>query len=101
MAEWDLQNQQLYTITNSGANVKNAMTQPSNVKWRARVAYTLQLVVKSGLNNKNTPDLTTLLAFISLHVKLRQRVTVTSKNPGFQHILHRISMFNSASYLIL
>ena len=55
--EWSLDVRALHVITDSGANVKKAMSQMPIDKWRPCFAHTLQLVVNGALASKEVSDL--------------------------------------------
>ena len=55
--QWSLDVRVLHVITDSGANVKKAMSQLPTDKWRPCFVHTLQLVVNGALASKEVSDL--------------------------------------------
>jgi len=55
--EWSVDVGALHVVTDSGANVKKAMTQLPIQKWRPCFAHNLQLVVNGALASKEVSDL--------------------------------------------
>jgi len=62
LADCTIDPNQLTVVTDSGANVKKAITQMPLVKWRPCFAHTLQLVVNGGLAARDVSELPKLLA---------------------------------------
>lgn len=62
LTDWGMKDQPVFFVTDSGANVKKAMSLLRNVTWRACFAHTLHLVVNSGIASKQVTDLPKLLA---------------------------------------
>jgi len=60
--DWGLDGCIKHYVTDSGANVKKAMTLLTECVWRACFAHTLQLVVNGGIANKQVSYLPKLLA---------------------------------------
>jgi len=60
--EWGLEGRRIHFVTDSGANVKKAMSLLADTIWRPCFAHTLQLVVNGGINNKQVTDLPKMLA---------------------------------------
>lgn len=62
-SEWDIDVGRLHVITDSGSNVKKAVTQLMQVeKWRPCFAHTLQLCVNASLNSREVSELPKVLA---------------------------------------
>ena len=55
--EWSLDVRALHVVTDSGANVKKAMSQLPIDEWRPCFVHTLQLVVNGALASKKVSDL--------------------------------------------
>lgn len=60
--DWSLREKELFMVTDSGANIKKAMTHMDTVTWRPCFAHTLQLCVNAGLSNREVTELPKLLA---------------------------------------
>ena len=61
LGEWTIDKTDLRVVTDSGANVKKAITQMPMLKWRPCFAHTLQLVVNGGLASRDVSDLPKIL----------------------------------------
>jgi hypothetical protein len=61
--DFGMANDHVYAVTDSGANVKKAMTTLlPQVKWRPCFAHTLQLVVNASLNHRSMAGISHMLA---------------------------------------
>jgi len=61
MTDWGIE-RPVHLVTDSGANVKRAMSLMEGVEWRPCFAHTLQLVVNGGLGSREVTELPKVLA---------------------------------------
>lgn len=62
MDEWNIDPKHVHIVTDSGANIRKAVTQMPDVKWRGCFAHKLQLCVNGALTSKEVTDLPKILA---------------------------------------
>lgn len=60
--DWSIDSSSLHVVTDSGANVKKAMSKLPAVHWRACFAHTLQLCVNAGLASREVTELPKVLS---------------------------------------
>jgi len=97
--EWSIDASKLHVVTDSGTNVKKAMTNVPGVHWRACFAHTLQLCVNVRLASSEVTELPKVLSkarAIVGHFRHSPLVTSELEKGQVQLACHATSYFKTA-----